>query len=152
MDNKLELVSVKIMIQLIKSHNLLQVHNCSHKPFRQMVNKPLSLQAHNKHDKSIQLNNGADSLISTAYLKVVDLTGVNVVHYMKAWRYNGNRAGGYMSRQEGMWHCIIYYPPTHPTSPWSCSHGCFISSSRSFKGPGWGVSMKGWRGLICAYI
>lgn len=86
MDNKLELVSVKIMIQLIKSHNLLQVHNCSHKPFRQMVNKPLSLQAHNKHDKPIQLNNGADSLISTAYLKVVDLTGVNVVHYMKAWQ------------------------------------------------------------------
>lgn len=84
MDNRLELVSVKIMIQLIKSHNLLQVHNCSHKPFRQMVNKPLSLQAHNKHDKPIQLNNGADSLISTAYLKVVDLTGVNVVHYMKA--------------------------------------------------------------------
>lgn len=114
MDNKLELVSVKIMIQLIKSHNLLQVHNCSHKPFRQMVNKLLSLQAHNKHDKPIQLNNGADSLISTAYLKVVDLTGVNVVHYMKAWRYNGSRAGGYMSRQEGMWHCIICYPPHTP--------------------------------------
>lgn len=43
-----------------------------------MVNKPLSLQARNKRDKLIQLNNGGDSLISTVYLRVVDLTGVHL--------------------------------------------------------------------------